>query len=256
MEELLLSRVDPRIAVLTLNRPEARNALSDGLREQFRATLATVSADPEVRVIIVTGAGRAFCAGGDIQAMRQRLEAPAGQLAINGWTRQQQVFRLVSEVHRATQLTIAAVNGAAVGLGFDLALACDFIVAGPEASFASSFVNRGLVSDGGGMYFLPRRVGLSRSKDLLFSGRRVDAKEGKELGIVDEIADGNLLDGAVAFAGRYIEKARVPVTLMKSILNRSLELTLEGVAALGSEAQAICYTTDEHQHSVRDFLAR
>jgi enoyl-CoA hydratase/carnithine racemase len=256
MEELLLSRVDPRIAVLTLNRPEARNALSDGLREQFRATLATVSAAPEVRVIIVTGAGQAFCAGGDIRAMKQRLEAPAGQLAINGWTRQQQVFRLVSELHRTTQLTIAAVNGAAAGLGFDMALACDFVVASPEASFAASFVNRGLVSDGGAMYFLPRRIGLSRAKDLLFSGRRVDAKEGKELGIVDEIADGDLLDAAVGFAGRYIDKAQVPVTLMKSIVNRSFELTLEGIAALGSQAQAICYTTDEHQESVRDFLAR
>jgi 2-(1,2-epoxy-1,2-dihydrophenyl)acetyl-CoA isomerase len=256
MEDLVLYRVDGKVATIVLNRPEARNALSDELREQLRARLAAVSADPAVRVIILTGSGRAFCAGGDVQAMKERLEAPAGQVAINGWTRQQQVYRLVSDIHRTSQVTIAAVNGAAVGLGFDLALACDFIVAAPDAFFAASFVSRGLVSDGGGMYFLPRRVGLSRAKDLLFSGRRVSVKEARELGIVDEVADNELLDAAAALAARYAGQPQVPVTLMKSILNRSLELTLDGVAALGSQAQAVCYTTDEHRRSVQDFLAR
>jgi enoyl-CoA hydratase/carnithine racemase len=256
MSDLLLTEVDGAIATLTLNRPAERNAISDELREELRDTLEEVSMVPEVRVVILTGAGRSFCAGGDVKSMQQRLSAPPGQVAIEGWRRQQRTGTLAATLHSLDQVTIAAVNGHAVGLGLDLALACDFIVAAPQATFAASFINRALVPDGGGMYYLPRRVGLQRTKDLIFSGRFVDADEAIEIGLADVLAaDGNLLEDTRAYAERFTGQPRGAIMLMKSIVNRSFELSLESISALGSEAQAISYTSEEHRASVETFLA-
>jgi len=159
-ESAVLREVTGPVAVLTLNRPKARNALDDATRETLRAELEALNANPDVRVIILTGAGSAFCAGGDIKGMQQRLEQPPGQVAINGWRRQHRTGAFVTTLANCEQITIAAVNGPAMGLGMDIALACDFIVAAPEAQFAASFVKRGLIPDGGGLYTLPRRIGL------------------------------------------------------------------------------------------------
>ena len=256
MSDTVLCEVEGPLAIVTLNRPDARNAISDELRESLRSLLERLSADPAVRVITLTGAGSAFCAGGDVRAMRERLEAPPGRVAFDGWRRQQRTFGLAATIHHLDQVTIAAVNGPAVGLGFDLALACDFIVAAPEAMFSASFIARGLVSDGGGMYHLPRRVGMQRAKELLFSGRRVDASEAARIGIADALAsERSLLEEVRVFAEPFSEQPRAALSLMKSILNRSFEQTLEGIGALGSEAQAICYSTDDHRDSVEAFLA-
>ncbi|MGH3299120.1 MAG: enoyl-CoA hydratase/isomerase family protein, partial [Trebonia sp.] len=116
-EPVVLREVTGPAAVLTLNRPKARNALDDAMRETLRAELEALSAEPDVRVIVLTGAGSAFCAGGDIKGMRERLEQPAGQVAIRGWRRQQRTAALVTTLAGADQITIAAVNGPAMGLG-------------------------------------------------------------------------------------------------------------------------------------------
>jgi enoyl-CoA hydratase/carnithine racemase len=257
MSDLLLTEVDGAIATLTLNRPAERNAITDELREEFRSKLDEVSMMPDVRVVILTGAGKSFCAGGDVKNMQQRLSASAGQVAIEGWRRQRRTGTLAATLHSLDQVTIAAVNGHAVGLGLDLALACDFIVAAPQATFAASFIDRALVPDGGGMYFLPRRVGLQRTKDLIFSGRFVDAEEAMAIGLADVLAgDGKLLEDARAYAERFTGQARGAIMLMKSIVNRSFELSLESISALGSEAQAISYISDDHRASLEAFLAR
>lgn len=255
MSEPVLLEVDGPVAVVTLNRPEARNAVDDGVRAALRSTLDSVAADRSVAVMILTGAGSAFCAGGDIKAMQRRLAAPAGEVAVTGWLRQQGTAALTGGLHRLPQITIAAVNGPASGLGFDLALACDFIVADPGAWFAASFVQRGLIPDGGSMYYLPRRIGLAPAKDLVFSGRRVAAPEAVGMGLADELAEpGEVLAAARSRASRYTGGSRSAQMLTKSIIDRSLESTLDEVAALGGQAQAICYTTDEHHAAVADFL--
>lgn len=257
MSEPVLVEVDGPVAVVTLNRPEARNAVDDAMRAALRSTLDALAADRSVAVVILTGAGKAFCAGGDIKAMERRLAAPAGEVAVAGWLRQHGTAALTGGLHRLPQITVAAVNGPASGLGFDLALACDFIVADPAAWFAASFVLRGLVPDGGSMYYLPRRVGLAAAKDIVFSGRRVDATEGAALGLVDQLADpGTVLTVARERAERYTGRSRSAQMLTKSIVDRSLESTLDEVAALGGQAQAICYTTDEHHAAVAEFTQR
>jgi enoyl-CoA hydratase/carnithine racemase len=257
MPESLLREDDGPITVLTFNRPEVRNAINEENREVLRDELEAISRDRGIRAVILTGAGTAFCAGGDVKSMRTRSEAPAGDVAIETWRYQQGIFRLVSLLNQLEKVTIAAVNGPAYGLGLDLALACDFIVADPRATFSSVFVRRGLVPDGGGMYFLPRRVGLSRAKEMMFSGRAVDASEAAAIGLSDATSEeGTLIETAKAYAGQFTGQSRVAIMLMKSIVNRSFELSLESIAALGSEAQGICYTTTEHHEAVEAFLNR
>lgn len=175
------------VATLTLNRPEKRNAISDDMRQQMMEALNRVAQDKSIRALVVTGNGKGFCAGGDVSGMQKRMQAPAGEIAFNGWSRQQGVHHAVSLLYTMPKPTIAAVNGASAGLGADVALSCDFVLASEDASFAWTYINRGLIPDGGGMYFLPRRVGLSRAKELVFTGRKVNAQEALQLGIADRV---------------------------------------------------------------------
>ncbi len=245
------------IAVLTLDRPEVRNAIDDAMRGEMIAALERVAADPDMRALVVTGAGAAFCSGGDVRGMRQRLSVPPERIAMNGWRRQQSTHRAMSLLHLLPKPTVAAVNGAAAGLGCDVALACDVILASPSARFSMSFIARGLVPDGGGMYFLPRRVGLARAKELVFSGRTVAAEEALAIGLADRLAPAaTLLDDAIAWARELSSGSASALALAKAVLDRSLESTFEQVMAAGSQAQAICYTTEEHRAAVEAFLAR
>ncbi|AOB32527.1 enoyl-CoA hydratase [Bordetella sp. H567] len=251
----LQMQIDDGVAVITLNRPEVRNAIDDEMRQDFIAMLDQVTRDNAIRALVLTGAGKAFCAGGDIRGMRERMAAPAGQVAFNGWSRQQRTHHAVAALHNLTKPTIAAVNGAATGLGCDLALCCDFVMAADTATFAMTYILRGLIPDGGGMYFLPRRVGLQRAKELIYTGRTVAAEEAHTLGMADRVAPaGELLRQACDWARQLGAGSGAALALSKTILNQTFELTAEQVFQMGSQAQAICYTTEQHQASVQAFL--
>jgi enoyl-CoA hydratase/carnithine racemase len=149
------------------------------------------------------------------------------------------------------------VNGAAAGLGCDVALCCDFIIASDQASFAMTYIQRGLIPDGGGMYFLPRRVGLVRAKELIFSGRRVAPEEALSIGMIDRVTTAeSLLHDARAWARELGQGSLAALALSKSVLNQTFELTVEQVFDMGSQAQAICYSTQEHRDSIAAFLAK
>ena len=249
--------VEDKVALVTLNRPEVRNAINDALRAELVALLERVAADEGVRAVVLTGKGKAFCAGGDITGMKERLKAPVGQVAFNGWRRQGQTHKSVALLHGMPKVVIAAVNGAAAGLGCDMALACDFILASEQAVFTMSFVKRGLVSDGGGMYFLPRRVGLPRAKELIFTGRLVDAKEALAIRLADRVTSPDMLIAdAVAWARELSQASSASIAFSKAILDRTFESTEEQIFALGREAQAVCYTTAEHRDAVTAFLEK
>ncbi|WP_298233222.1 enoyl-CoA hydratase/isomerase family protein [uncultured Azohydromonas sp.] len=255
--ELIDLQVHAGIATLTLNRPDKRNAMSDAMRSQFIEALEHVAADKAIRALVLTGAGKGFCAGGDIAGMERRLSAPAGEVAFNGWHRQQRVHHTQALLHTMPKPVIAAVNGAASGLGADTALACDFIIASEWASFTWSYIHRGIVPDGGGMYFLPRRVGLPKAKELIFTGRKVDAEEALSLGIVDRKTSAEtLVADAQAWAAELSQGSATALALGKTILNQSFELSAQQVFAQGSQAQGICYTSTEHRESVMAFLAK
>jgi enoyl-CoA hydratase/carnithine racemase len=255
MTGLVELTVEDKVAIVTLNRPEVRNAINDALRTEFVSTLEKVAADASIRAMVLTGRGKGFCAGGDISGMKERLSAPTGQVAFNGWRRQGQTHKSVALLHGLPKITIAAVNGAAAGLGCDMALACDFIVASEQAAFTMSFVKRGLVSDGGGMYFLPRRIGLPKAKEMIFTGRTVDAKEALVIGLADRVATADrLVADAAAWARELSQGSQASIAFSKAILDRTFESAEEQVFALGREAQAVCYTTSEHRDSVTAFL--
>ena len=245
------------IATLTFNRPEKRNAMSDAMRTEFIAALEHVSAEKSIRALVLTGNGKGFCAGGDIAGMERRMSAPTGEIAFNGWHRQQRVHYTQTLLHTMPKPTIAAVNGAASGLGADTALACDFIIASEWANFSWSYIHRGIIPDGGGMYFLPRRVGLPRAKELIFTGRKVEVDEALALGIVDrKTSAGTLVADAQAWAAELSKGSATAMALGKTILDQSFELSAQQVFAQGSQAQGICYTSTEHREAVMAFLAK
>ena len=250
-------QVQSGIATLTLNRPDKRNAMSDDMRTEFIHALEHVAADRAIRALVLTGAGKGFCAGGDISGMERRMSAPAGEVGFNGWHRQQRVHHTQALLHTMPKPVIAAVNGAASGLGADTALACDFIIASEWASFTWSYIQRGIIPDGGGMYFLPRRVGLPKAKDLIFTGRKVDVDEAVTLGIIDRKTSADrLLADAQAWAAELSKGSGTALALGKTILNQSFEMSAHQVFAQGSQAQGICYTSTEHRDSVMAFLAK
>jgi len=257
MNDLVILEVQAGIATLTLNRPDKRNAMSDDMRSQFIDALESVAADKAIRALVLTGSGKGFCAGGDIAGMERRMKAPTGEIAFNGWHRQQRVHHTQALLHTMPKPTIAAINGAASGLGADTALACDFIIASPWASFTWSYINRGIVPDGGGMYFLPRRVGLPKAKELIFSGRKVDVDEAVAIGIADRKTDADtLVADAQAWARELSKGSATALALGKTILNQSFESAAEQIFRQGSQAQGICYTSTEHRESVMAFLAK
>ena len=250
-------KVEASIATITLNRPDKRNAMSDDMRTAFIHALEQVAADKTIKALVLTGAGKGFCAGGDIAGMERRMNAPAGEVGFNGWHRQQRVHHTQALLHTMPKPVIAAVNGAASGLGADTALACDFIIASDRASFTWSYINRGIIPDGGGMYFLPRRVGLPKAKELIFTGRKVEVDEALALGIVDRKTSAEtLVADAQAWAAELGKGSATALALAKTILNQSFELSAHDVFAQGSQAQGICYTSTEHRESVMAFLAK
>ena len=250
-------KTEAAIATITFNRPDKRNAMSDDMRSEFIHALERVSADKAIKALVLTGAGKGFCAGGDISGMQRRMDAPAGEVGFNGWHRQQRVHHTQALLHNMPKPVIAAVNGAASGLGADTALACDFIIASEWANFSWSYIHRGIVPDGGGMYFLPRRVGLPKAKELIFTGRKVDIDEALALGLVDRKTSAErLLADAQAWAVELGKGSATALALSKTILNQSFELTAQQVFAQGSQAQGICYTSTEHRESVQAFLAK
>lgn len=253
LDTVALERRGP-VGILTLNRPGVRNAIDDPMRTELRIAVDALAADESVRGVVVTGAGTAFCAGGDIRGMQDRLDQ--GALAAElGWRRQRELHETLEKLFSLDRPTVAAVNGPASGLGLDVALTCDFVFLAETATVASSFVKRGLVPDGGGMYHLPRRVGLATAKELVFSGRQVAAGEAQRIGLVDRVLPADeVVSTAVAWLAELATHPPLAHGLAKGVLNRSLGLSLAEVNELGSQAQAICYGSPAHQESVRDFL--
>ena len=253
MTALVELKIEDKVAIVTLNRPEVRNAINDAMRSEFVAVLESIAKDDTVRAVVLTGKGKAFCAGGDIAGMKERLKAPAGEvglqrLATSGPDAQKR--RRCCTACRSR--SIAAVNGAAAGLGCDMALACDFIVASDAAMFTMSFVKRGLVSDGGGMYFLPRRVGLPRAKELIFTGRSVDAKEALAIGLADRVTAADTLVSRCRRLGARTEPGlAVSIAFSKAILDRTFESSEEaGVRARPRGAGRLLHHRSEHRDAV------
>jgi len=255
--DTLIEHLEGRVAILTISRPEARNALDDHTRRRLVEGFERLATDDAVRAVVLTGADAAFCAGGDIRGMAQRLDRDANQVAAAGYDSQALTQLVIATIADFPKPTIAAVNGAAAGLGCDLALACDFIIAAPQATFTMSYIKMGLVPDGGGLYLLPRRIGLARAKEMIFSGHTVHRDDALAMGLADRAGDADtLLSEAVHWAESLTAGSQMAIAMDKSMLNDSLESSRHNIFARGRTAQSMCYTSAEHVEAVRDFMAQ
>ena len=251
-ESTVLLDISEGIAQITLNHPKSRNALSLQMREELGAVVAQVRDDESVQAVLLTGAGGAFCSGGDITSM---LDTSQGGMA---WReRIRRLHRWFPELVNLEKPVIAAVDGPAFGAGFSLALAADFILATPRTSFCAVFGRMGLVPDLGAMHLLPRIVGLQRAKELVFSARTLPAEEAKALGIVyDIVPEADLLGQARALAARFGHASTAALGMTKSIMNQAFQLDAHAMAEMEAYAQTVCRSTAYHQQAVERFKAK
>jgi len=248
--EPVIFTVQDQVATVTLNRPAQRNSLDEATKRGLVEAVRAVQHDRDIRALVLTGAGGVFCAGGDIRAMQGAVLDSAG------WReRMTQVRDFIEPLIQLDRPVIAAVDGAAFGAGFSLALAADFILASPTARFCMSFMRVGLVPDCGAFYTLPRVVGAQRAKELMLSAREVDAQEALRLGIVMEVhAQADLLARAHALAASFVHASPAAVSMTKRAVSASAHNDLGALMEIEANAQAVAFGTSQHREAVARFL--
>jgi enoyl-CoA hydratase len=241
--------VEGQIAVLQVNRPEVRNALDTATVQEMTSAITALSADDNVGVIIVTGAGdKVFVSGADINAIRARGRDD-GLAAIN-----QTMFALLD---RCPKVTIAAVNGLAFGGGCELAAACDLRIAAEHAKFGQPEVSLGIIPGAGATQRLPRLIGLGRAKHLILTGDAIDAKTALAWGLVTQVVPaGDLMKAARALAGRVLSRGPFAVRLAKLAVNASARVDLESGLLIETLAQALCFQSEDKQEGTTAFLEK
>jgi enoyl-CoA hydratase/carnithine racemase len=253
----LLCRVQDGVAIITMNRPEARNALSPDLTPALRRMIKERGDDPEVGALLITGAGSAFCSGGDVKGMgdkRANLEMPLDERIADLRMRQRLLTGALVAVRKPT---IAALPGAAAGAGLALALACDIRIAAESAFVATGYAKVGLPGDYGIAWLMTRAVGPGRARELMFTGERIDAARGERIGIFNRVVpDANLQEESFALAKSLAEGPRLALAAMKDNLDEAP--TIEYPEALDREAERMigCSTTADHKEAVRAFIEK
>lgn len=268
---LTLESPEPGIAVLTLNRPEALNAITYEMIEEFHEALTHLEGDLATRVLILTGAGRGFCAGTDLKAGSDSGGASGSDSADNEapekspsravdvsalYRRQRRLADLVLHMRKIPQPIVAAVNGPAAGGGFSFSMAADIRVASESAKFIVSFINVGLsAGDVGSSYFLPRLVGLSRASDLMLTGRPMDAAEAERCGYVSKVVpEGETLPAALEIARVLLTKGPFGLRMTKELLNHTLEASsLEAQLYMENRTQSLAVTGGDFQIAIDAF---
>ncbi|MGW6414071.1 enoyl-CoA hydratase/isomerase family protein [Streptomyces sp. NPDC055055] len=251
----VLHSVENGVLRITLNRPEAMNAVTWDQRERIISLLADASADAAVRAVVVTATGRGFCAGADLRggpaAGGERVAGDVARMIRRG------AQRFIGAVLDCEKPVVAAVNGTAAGIGAHLAFACDLVIAADSARFVEVFARRGLVPDGGGAYLLPRLVGPQRAKELLFFGDAVSAAEAKDLGLVNRVVPAADLDEAAReWAERLAQGPTRALALTKQLVNASLDSDRATAFAAEAVAQELNMTTRDAQEGVASFVER
>ena len=236
-----------------MNRPEVRNAWDPEMVHNLADTLLEVRQDEEVRAVVITGAGKAFSAGGDIKVQKQFLDQPL-DARLERATIVQWISRHITSMEKPV---IAAVNGPAVGAACDMALACDIRIASENASFGEVFIRRGLMPDMGGMFFLPRLVGVAKAKELIFTGDIIDAREAERKGLVNKVVPADKLEIAtMELARRLASGPTKAIGLAKKVINKSLSTDLETSLDYALQALTICYYTEDHAEATRAFFEK
>ena len=251
--ETLSYHCDDGVATLVLNRPQSKNALDATMTRELDELLVQITRDEALRCLVITGAGGAFCAGGDVRRMNQDgAQSPEQRRA-----QMRHAHRIVKALHALDRPVIAAVDGPAFGAGFSIALLADIILASDRARFCMAFGRIGLVPDYGSLYTLPRAVGLQRAREIMFSARDIGALEAKELGIALEvIPHEDLMARAMAMARAIANASPTAIAMTKDALQGSLESSLDSVLELEAAAQATAFSSAYAKDAFSRFTER
>lgn len=238
------------ICLIKLNRPDIRNALVMEMREELIDLFTGMAADESVQVVILTGEGKAFSAGGDLRTL-QKVTSEAGR------KRLQVGHRLIESIMNLEKPVIAAVNGAAAGAGTSIAFACDVILASNSAFFVQSFIKVGLVPDLGSSYFLPRLIGRQRALEMMLLGERITADQAKQMGLVNKVSEHKqLLKDAYELAEKLAAGPGMAMGLTKKLVNRGMDGSLQELFALEGLAQGLCFESTDFAEGVNAFFEK
>jgi 2-(1,2-epoxy-1,2-dihydrophenyl)acetyl-CoA isomerase len=252
----LIENVKDGVAVLTLNRPDRLNAMSRPMLDALLEALPRLAEDPAVGVVVLTGAGRGFCAGGDVKAMAEGTE-------LGGQTMEEKAQALRSRMetsrwlHEMPKPTIAMVRGPAAGAGLSLAMACDLRVASDTARFGTAFARVGYSGDFGGSYFLSQLVGTAKARELYFTADLLDAPQALALGLVNRVVpDAQLEEETMALAGRLARGPRVALRYMKRNMNAAESASLKEMLDLEAWHHTRTGMTEDHREAARAFVEK
>ena len=250
----LIESIEDGVATLTFNRPERMNALSTPIMDGLLHGLPRLADDPAVRVVVLTGAGRAFCAGGDVKSMAEGREERSVAEDTARLRARMEVSRILHELPKPT---IAMLNGPAAGAGLALALACDLRIAGASARLVTAFVNVGFSGDFGGSFFLTRLAGTAKARELYFTGRPVDAEEALSLGLVNRVVpDDRLREATMELARSLAQGPQIALGLMKRNLNRAESGGLAELLDLEAANQVLTGRTEDHREAAKAFVEK
>lgn len=261
MTQELLETIEGGIATLTMNRPEARNALTREMMHALAEALPRLAADPAVRAVVLTGAGKAFCSGGDVKGFAKRAAGNAGATPEMSFDQKVTDLRMRMEtsrwLHEMPKPTLAVLPGAAAGAGLSLALACDMRIAADDAKFTTAFSKIGVSGDFGGSYFLNHLVGAARARELYFSGRVVLADEALQMGMVNRVVPAaQLATAAQSWAAELAALPTVAVGYMKRNLNVGLRASLSDVLDTEAIHMIRTFETEDHKGAAVAFVEK
>lgn len=257
----LIGRIEGNVAILSFNRPNVRNALSEGVYAGFEVALPVIASHPDVRVLMITGEGEAFCSGGDVKGMNASHKGSGAgkninvEERINGLRHRQNLVSMA--LRKLPQPVIAALPGAAAGAGLSIALAADLRIAAERAIVMTAFANVGASGDFGTSWFLPRLVGESRAKELMFTTPRLTAQQARDYGIVNVVLpNDNFAATALEWCQSLAQRAPIALRYMKENVNRAGDVSLQ--AALDAEATAMVRTmsTADHREAAAAFVEK
>ena len=258
MSDDLLLEIDGTIARLTINRPEKRNPLGhSGDGELFQAAARTINEDKQLRCVIMTGAGKAFSAGGDLKAMRERSGDFGGNALELRDHYRDSIHRIIRALWDIEVPVVGAINGAAIGLGNDVASLCDIRIAAESAKFGATFLKLGLLPGDGGAWLLPRHIGWSRAAQLFFTGEVIDARTACEWGLVSEgVADDELMDTAMALAKRICVQPPQALRMTKKLMRDGTMASFDTIMEMSAALQVTLQHTQDHREAVDAFFEK
>ncbi len=257
--EDMLAEVKSGVAILTLNRPEARNAMSAGMNQALQQTLANVEVDPDVKCIVLTGAGKGFCAGGDVKGMAASGDGTVGERTIDGAIHEQRVHQRATagKLFKMPKPTIASLPGAAAGAGLSFALACDLRIMASNAIMTTAFARVGFSGDYGGTYFMSQLVGSAKARELYYLSDRVSAEEALRLGLTNWVCEPEeLAEKTMEIAQRLAAGPTVAYRYMKENLNRALGGEVDDCLDLEATHHIHCGQTQDHREATKAFVEK